>query len=285
MLYTADAYLPQEAEIVEFIHEHHDIFTLRVKFSDAHLAANYAFRPGQFNMLYLYGVGEVAISIVNDRYHQVGYFEHTIQVVGRITKGMMKLRPGDRIGVRGPFGSTWPLTAAYGRDVIIVTGGLGNAPLVAAIEEILSDRSKYGKLRILHGLRSADLLIYQELYTRWHHAPQTKVAMATSDQAPLDNGKWPWASGLITSLIPQLDVDFANCLVMTVGPEAMMIAVAKAFMACEVAAEQIFVSLERNMKCAIGHCGHCQLAGQFICKDGPVYPYAACEKLLAVKGL
>lgn len=285
MLYTDDAYVPYEAEVVEFIQEQHDIFTLRLKFTEPELQQRYSFRPGQFNMLYLFGVGEVAISIVNDPNHQAGRFEHTIQAVGRITKGMLQLRTGDRIGVRGPFGTSWPLTEAKGKDVIMVTGGLGNAPLVAATEEILQNRDQYGKLRVLHGLRSADRLIYAARYMRWHNAPHSRVFMATSHAAPLDNGNWIWGSGLVTSFMHDLDVDFANSVVMSVGPEPMMIGVANAFVAAGVRPECVYLSLERSMKCAIGHCGHCQLGAQFICKDGAIYPYLACAALLGVKGL
>ncbi len=285
MLYTDDAYTPYEAEIVEFIKEHHDIFTIRLKFTDPELDSKYFFRPGQFNMIYLYGIGEVAISIVNDRNHQQGRFEHTIQVVGRITKGMMKLQTGDRVGIRGPFGTAWPMNEAKGKDVIIVTGGLGNAPLVAATEEVLKNRNQYGKLRVLHGIRSSDLLIYDDMYTRWNNSPETKVYMATSNSDPVDNGKWTWGKGYVTNFIPELGVDYTNSIVMTVGPEPMMIGVAKAFIAAGVKPENVYVSIERSMKCAIGHCGHCQLGSQFVCKDGAVYPYPACEHLLEVKGL
>jgi len=285
MLYTDDAYTPHEAEVVEFIKDHRDIFTLRLKFTSPELDAKYSFRPGQFNMIYLYGVGEVAISIVNDRNHQPGRFEHTIQVVGRITKGMMKLQTGDKVGVRGPFGTSWPLMEAMGKDVIIVTGGLGNAPLVAATEEVLRNRDRYGKLRVLHGIKSNDWLIYEDMYERWNNSPNTKVMMATSHEEPINNGKWQWKKGYVTAYLSELDVDFANSIVMTVGPEPMMLAVAKDFIKAGVKPDNVFVSLERSMKCAIGHCGHCQLGSQFICKDGAVYSYPACEKLLAVKGL
>jgi len=285
MLYTDDAYTPHEAEVVELIKDHHDIFTLRLKFTSPELDAKYSFRPGQFNMIYLYGVGEVAISIVNDRNYQPGRFEHTIQVVGRITKGMMKLQTGDKVGVRGPFGTSWPLMEAMGKDVIIVTGGLGNAPLVAATEEVLRNRDRYGKLRVLHGIKSNDWLIYEDMYERWNNSPNTKVMMATSHEEPINNGKWQWKKGYVTAYLSELDVDFANSIVMTVGPEPMMLAVAKDFIKAGVKPDNVFVSLERSMKCAIGHCGHCQLGSQFICKDGAVYSYPACEKLLAVKGL
>lgn len=285
MLYTADAYTPYEAEIVEFIKEHHDIFTIRLKFTDSELDQQYSFRPGQFNMIYLYGVGEVAISIVNDRNQQPNRFEHTIQVVGRVTKGMMKLKTGDKVGIRGPFGTAWPLEEAKGKDIVIVSGGLGNAPLVAATEEILHNRSQYGKLRVLHGIRSSNLLIFDSMYERWHNSFNTKVMMATSDGEPVNNGKWLWKNGFVTAFIDDLDIDLTNVMVMTVGPEPMMIAVAKAFIAKGLVPKNIYLSLERSMKCAIGHCGHCQLGSQFICKDGAVYSYQACAKFLSVKGL
>jgi NAD(P)H-flavin reductase len=285
MLYTDDAYTPYEAEVVEFIQEHHDIFTIRLKFTDHAIDNKFVFLPGQFNMIYLYGVGEVAISIVNDRNHQKGRFEHTIQVVGRITKGMAKLQAGDKVGIRGPFGTAWPMEQAKDKNVVIVTGGLGNAPLVAATEEVLKNRDQYGKLFVLHGIRSSDLLIYDAMYTRWSKSPDTTVMMATSNEDPVDDGKWTWGKGYVTNFIPQMSIDWANTVVMTVGPEPMMIGVAKAFIAAGVKPENVFVSIERSMKCAIGHCGHCQLGSQFVCKDGAVYPYPACEKLLEVKGL
>lgn len=285
VLYTDDAYTPFEAEIVEFIQEKPDIFTLRLSITDKQIAEKYTFAPGQFNMVYLYGVGEVAISIVNDRNHQQGSFEHTIAAVGRITNGMNKFKTGDKIGIRGPFGSCWPLEKARGKNVIIVSGGLGNAPLVAATEEILLNRSLYNELYVLHGIRHPDLLIYTDLYERWNNSPKTKVMLATSEADPVVNYKWESVKGFVTNFIPKLKVDFKNTIVMTVGPEIMMKLVAKEFVTAGISPENIFLSLERSMKCAIGHCGHCQLGSQFVCKDGPIYSYTACENLLTVKGL
>lgn len=285
MSFAHNPYTPHEAVVVEFIQNQHDIFTMRLQFTDSVIASKYSFCPGQFNMVYLYGVGEVAISIVNDRNYITGAFEHIIQVVGRITTGMNKIKAGDKVGIRGPFGTHWPLEAIKNKNVIIVTGGLGNAPLIAATEEILRDRSNYDKLYVLHGIRSSDLLICEDMYTRWNASPDTRVMMATSHDEPIDNGKWLWKKGLVTDFIPLLEIDFNNTIVMTVGPEIMMKAVAKEFIKTGVNAENIFVSLERSMKCAIGHCGHCQLGPEFICKDGPVYSYSKCAHLLAVEGL
>ena len=288
MLTIKDSYIPLEAEIIEFILNKPDIFTLRLRFTDPEIANLYSFRPGQFNMIYLYGVGEVPISIVNDydcHDAKLKSFKHIIQAAGRLTHGMNKLKTGDKVGVRGPFGTSWPLEEIQGKNVIVVTGGLGNAALIAATDEIICNRNLYRKLYVLHGIRSSDALICENMYERWHNSPNTRVMMATSHTDPVNNGKWLWERGLVTTFISKLDVNFNNSVVMTVGPEPMMKAVAKEFIASGVNPENIFLSLERNMKCAIGHCGRCQLREQFICKDGPVYPYSVCAELLEVKGL
>ena len=285
MLDIFDPYLPHEAEVIEFIKEQHDIFTLRLQLTDSELASRYRFLPGQFNMIYLYGVGELPMSIVNDRNYEKGKFEHTIQIVGRLTLGISKLKSGDKVGIRGPFGTSWPTNEASGKNIIIVSGGLGNAPLVAVIEEILHSRDFYKKLYILHGIRSSDLLIYENRYERWNNSIDTKVMMATSHIEPVDNGKWTWRKGFVSCYITDLDVDFNDTAVMTVGPEAMMKAIAKEFEAAGVDPKNIYLSLERSMKCAIGHCGRCQLGSQFICKNGPVYSYFDCKNLLEIKGL
>ncbi|APC97602.1 FAD/NAD(P)-binding protein [Francisella frigiditurris] len=283
MIYPQDAYLPHEAEIIEFIQDAPDIFTLRLQFVDEDLRKTYQFQPGQFNMLYLYGVGEVAISIVNDRDFKTDVFEHTIQVVGRVTKGMAKLKAGERIGVRGPYGSSWPVEQAKGKDVVIMTGGLGNAPLVAATEEILKDRNAYGKVYVVQGIRHSDGLIYQDKYTRWNNQPNTEVLLvATEGEA---HGPWKWYKGFVTAAVEDLNLDYKNTYVMSVGPEIMMKNVAKSFADVGVPEEQIFVSLERSMKCAIGHCGHCQMGKEFVCKDGAVYAYPAVKELLSIKGV
>lgn len=281
-----DAYIPHEAIITKFIQNKPDIFTLELQFTDPEIANNYSFRPGQFNMVYLYGVGEVAVSIVGSKNSGRGSFSHIIQAVGRITHGMNKLKEGEYIGIRGPFGSHWPMELlADNQDILIFTGGLGNAPLMAAVEEILVNPMNYKRLYVLHGIKSSDLLIYEDMYQRWHNSPNTRVMMATSSKEPVDNGKWLWQRGFVVDLLPLLEIDVKNTIVMTVGPEVMMKSVAKSCIALGIDANKIFLSLERSMKCAIGHCGHCQLGPEFICKDGPVYAYSACKHLLEVEGL
>lgn len=282
MTQIRDTYLPYEAEVVEMIHDSDEIFTLRLRLTDPIARVQYRFQPGQFNMVYLYGVGDVAISIVNDRDFKAGQFEHTIHRIGHVTTGLQQLKAGDRIGIRGPYGTHWPLAQAKGKDVVVMTGGLGNAPLVAAVESMLNNREYYGKLTVVQGLRDTAGLIYQDKYIRWLKAG-IDVRMAATAGEPF--GPWQWYQGFVTAAIPEMDLDPANTVVMSVGPEIMMLNVAKSFIEQGVPAQQIYVSLERNMKCAVGHCGHCQLGPEFVCKDGPVYAYDKVAHVLSVKGI
>jgi NAD(P)H-flavin reductase len=136
---------------------------------------------------------------------------------------------------------------------------------------------------VVQGLRHADGLIYQDKYTRWNEQPNTEVIITATEGEP--HGPWKWYDGFVTATIEDLDIDHKNTYVMSVGPEIMMTNVAKAFIESGVPEEQIFISLERSMKCAIGHCGHCQMGKEFVCKDGAVYTYPAVKKLLSIKGV
>lgn len=272
-------YLLQEAEIVERIDEAIGIFTLRLRFTDPTVQHAYDFQPGQFNMVYLYGVGEVAISIVSDpRDEQV--FDHTIRVVGRVTRGLVQLRRGEYIGIRGPFGRGWPLQEAQGRDVLIVTGGLGCAPTVSVINYILNRRERYGRLIIMQGVKHADDLLWRDRYAQWEQQPDTDVIIAADQGAAL----WPWHVGLVTDLFDNIHLNPARTVAMMCGPEGMMHAAIKQLTQRGMDEREIYLSMERNMQCAVGHCGHCQYGGTFICKDGPVFSYLEVKELFGVKG-
>ena len=271
--------LPHEAEIVERIEESPSIFTLRLRFTDPAVHAAYAFRPGQFNMLYLYGVGEVPISIVSDPQDEHMY-DHTIRAVGRVTRAMANLKPGERIGVRGPFGRGWPMAEAKGGDVVIATGGLGCAPVVSAINYILRRREEYGQLTIMQGVKHGDDLIWRDRYEQWNALPDTQVLLAASH----GGDAWPYHVGHVPVLFDEAQLQPRNSTVMMCGPEGMMIAVSRELLARGFSRESIYLSMERNMQCGIGHCGHCQFGDKFICKDGPVFCYDDVKSLLGVRG-
>lgn len=274
-----DAYLPHAAEIIERIQESPTIFTLRLRHTDAARQKAYHFLPGQFNMVYLYGVGEVAISIVSDP-DKRDEFSHSIRAVGRVTQALAKLQVGQSVGIRGPFGRGWPLELAKTRDVIVLTGGLGCAPVISAINYMMERREQYGNIKILQGVKHSNDFIFYQRYQQWCDIPKTKV-FVSADQADVN---WPWQTGRIIDTIATLDLNPANTIAMLCGPEIMMQTGAQALLQKNVIENNIYLSMERNMECAIGHCGHCQYGGLFICKDGPVFPYAEIKDLLMVKG-
>jgi len=271
--------LPYEAEIIERIQESPNLFTLRLRFTDPDVHTAYQFEPGQFNMLYLYGVGEVPISIVSDPMDE-SIYDHTIRSVGRVTKGLSDLNKGDRIGVRGPYGRGWPMELAEQKDIVIVTGGLGCAPTVSVINYIMNRRERFGTVNIVQGVKHANDFIWKERYEQWRHASNTQVLLA----ADAGDAIWPWHIGPVTGLFDQLEYDPENVMVMMCGPEGMMRVVIKHMLEQGLGECDLWLSMERNMQCAVGHCGHCQYGDKFICKDGPVFCYEQVKDLFSVKG-
>lgn len=274
-----DPYLPYEAEIIERIQESPTIFTLSLRFTDPELSKTYAFLPGQFNMVYLYGVGEVAISIVSDPMKK-DRFDHTIRAVGRVTQALEQLKPGEQIGIRGPFGRGWPLELAKGKNVIILTGGLGCAPVVSAINYIIARIDEYKSLKILQGVKHSHDFIFYNRYQQWYQVPKTEVIIA-ADKADLT---WPWRTGRVTDMIASLDIHADNSIVMMCGPEIMMRTAIAGFVKKNIPENNLYLSMERNMECAVGHCGHCQYGGLFICKNGPVFSFPEIKNLFNVSG-
>jgi NAD(P)H-flavin reductase len=269
-------YLPREAEVVSRTAESPDTFTLGLRLTDG---AAYDFAPGQFNMLYLHGCGEVPISVVGDD-RQAGTLTHTIRAVGRVTHGLEVLKAGDRIGLRGPFGRGWPMHAAEGHDLVVVTGGLGCAPSVSIIHHVLAHRARYGQLSILQGVKHSDDLIWRAQYDAWAAMPDVDVLLAADIAEP----GWHGQVGLVTALFEQLRIGSRKTIAMLCGPEIMMRAAADGLLGMGVDESMIYLSMERNMRCALGHCGHCQFGAAFICRDGPVFSLPEVRPLLGKRG-
>jgi sulfhydrogenase subunit gamma (sulfur reductase) len=273
-------YLIHAVTIVEKIRAAEDIDTYRLQFVDEQVRRSYRFAAGQFNMVYLFGVGEVAISIVSDP-EEPEFLDHTIRAVGRVTKAIAQLQPGDDLGIRGPFGHGWPLEAIRGKDIVIVTGGLGCAPVVGAIEYVFRRRSQYGNVKILHGVKTPHDLLFRERFDAWRRQPDTQVLL-TSDQP---DKTWHYHVGVVTELFEQVAMDPARTVVLMCGPEIMMRLGAPILIERGVPASAIYASLERHMECGIGLCGHCQMGPYFLCKDGPVMSYDRVARLLGQAGV
>jgi len=274
-----NAYLPQEAEIVRRVRESSTIFTLYLRFTDPIAQASYSYDPGQFNMLYLYGVGEVPISIVSDPEHE-DLLVHTINRVGRVTRGIEQLRVGQRLGIRGPYGRGWPLREAEGQDVIVVSGGLGCAPVVSVINHMIRRRERFGHFTIVQKVKHVDEFIWPERYERWKMVPDTTVLVAATE----GSANWRWQVSGRIQVLDEVRVRSDRTIAMLCGPGGFMRSAAEHLIGKGLPAEQIYLSTERNMQCAVGHCGHCQFGATFTCRDGPIYPYPKLRDLLSIEG-
>ncbi len=252
--------------------ETHDTFTLEMV--SANGTDGFTFQPGQFNMLYVFGVGEVPISISGDP-SVVGRLVHTTREVGTVTHAMRQLKRGDVIGVRGPFGTCWPVKQAEGKDVVIVAGGIGLPPLRGALQQIMANREKYGKVVLLYGARTPDEILYPRDLSQWRSKFDMEVYI-TVDRAM---GGWRGNVGVVTTLIPKAPFDPSNTITMSCGPEIMMRYTVIELLKRGVKPENMYVSMERNMKCGVGFCGHCQLGGEFVCKDGPVFRFDQIKEM------
>lgn len=238
------------------------------------------FEPGQFMMIYCYGIGEVPISIAGNP-RASDRLVHTVRGVGAVTNALCALETGDVVGIRGPYGTSWPIEEAVGRDLLIVTGGIGLAPLRPAVIEALQRRSELTGFNLVYGARTPQDLLYKDDLLGWEATPYVNVEV-TVDQA---TGDWWGDVGLVTTLLPRITFEPANTTAMICGPEVMMRVVARELREYGVPRSNIWISLERNMKCAVGFCGHCQYGSDFLCKTGPVVPYADFSERLLVSEL
>jgi NAD(P)H-flavin reductase len=273
---AAGAMTPEPYRVISRVRETTDTWTLGLE----PLAAAIRPAPGQFDMLWAFGVGEVPIS-TSGLSVETGDLLHTIRAVGPVTRRLCAAEPGDVVGIRGPFGTAWPVAAAVGGDLVIVAGGIGLAPVRPAVYHALAHRADYGSVCLLVGARTpADLLYRQELEA-WRGRFDVDVDV-TVDSA---EAEWRGRVGLVTKLIPDAPFDPARATAFVVGPELMMRFTVGALVERGVPKERIHVSMERNMRCGVGHCGHCQLGPKLICRDGPVFPYPEVEELMEVREL
>jgi NAD(P)H-flavin reductase len=245
--------------------ETRDVVTLELEPLDG---TSFSFGPGQFNMLYAFGIGEVPISISGDPTAS-GPLLHTIRDVGAVTHALCALEPGQSVGVRGPFGTHWAVEQAEGGDIVIVAGGIGLPPLRPALYQVLENRDRYGRIALLYGARTPDDLLFTGELAAWRSRFDLEVEV-TVDAAV---GGWRGNVGVVPDLIPRAQFDPAATLAFLVGPEIMMRFAVQALLTAGITEDRVFLSMERNMQCAVAMCGHCQLGPFFVCRDGPVFSY------------
>src|SRR5215471_17329894 len=232
--------------------------------------------PGQFNMLYAFGAGEIPVSISGDP-GRPDRLVHTVRAVGMVSAALCRMRRGGWVGVRGPFGTGWPVAEARGRDVLVVAGGVGLAPLRPVVHALLRRRADFGRVTLLYGSRTpADLLFRREL-ERW--ARRIDVLTTVDAAAP----GWAGDVGVVTPLLRRAAFDPAGAVAMVCGPEVMMRFTLAELRRLGVPERATWISMERNMHCAVGLCGHCQLGPAFVCRDGPVFRADAVGWMLGIK--
>jgi NAD(P)H-flavin reductase len=270
----ADPMVPTVAKIIAARQELADVWTLDIDTS----AEGFRFAPGQFNMLYAFGVGEAAISISGDPAAPEKLI-HTIRAVGKVSDALTRLKPGDTLGLRGPYGGGWPLAAAAGSDVVIVAGGLGLAPLRPTLYRLFAERERYGRIVILCGARGPGDILFREELAKWRERLDVEIEVTVDHADPT----WHGNVGVVTTLIGRAAFDPAKTVAMLCGPEIMMRFAAVDLVKRGVPGEAIYLSMERNMKCAIGRCGHCQFSSDFVCKDGPVATWAHLGRLVEMR--
>ncbi|KZM75140.1 oxidoreductase [Nocardia terpenica] len=239
------------------------------------------FRAGQFMMLYSFGVGEIAISISGDPAARDAVLEHTIRAVGAVSATLHDTRVGGLLGVRGPFGTGWDIESAAGRDLVVVGGGVGLAPLRPVVLGALADRENYRRIIVVTGARTPADILFRDDQDRWASSGTVDLCQTVDHPGP----GWTGRIGFVTEPLAQLTLDPGRTTAFLCGPEPMLRFSAHTLRRKGIAATDIRVSLERNMQCGVARCGHCQLGPLLLCRDGPVVDYAVAEPLLAVREL
>ncbi len=264
-----NTWMPVPARILAVRDENFNTRTYTLQFVDEELRKMYRFAPGQFNMVYVPGVGEAAISISSDPHH-TETLDHTIRLVGSVTRGVDRLTTQALVGLRGPFGRGWPLRAMEGKDVVIVAGGIGLAPLRPVVYWLLQRREHYRRVVLLYGCRTPEDRVFASELEQWDAAGSIHV-LVTVDNA---TGAWAGPVGVVTSLLRRIKVNAERTIVLVCGPKVLNHVAAWNFLQLHVPPANVYVSLERNMNCGFGRCGHCQYGSKFMCTDGPVFCFS-----------
>ncbi|GAA0955881.1 FAD/NAD(P)-binding protein [Kribbella koreensis] len=276
MALVTEPMLPVRYRVIDRTIETRDSATVRLEPMEQPLPR---FAPGQFAMLYAFGIGEVPISVSG--IGEDGTLVHTIRSVGAVSRALFDARPGTVLGVRGPFGTTWTLAGAEGDDLVLVAGGIGLAPLRPLLLAALARRSAYRKVVLVAGARTPQEFLYRSELDRWTAREDLEVELTVDSPS----SGWHGAVGFVTEPLSRLRLTADRTVAYLCGPEPMMRFSARILLHAQIPAERIHVSLERSMKCGIALCGHCQLGPLLVCRDGPVVDYAIAEPLLAIPEL
>ncbi|MBN2330556.1 MAG: FAD/NAD(P)-binding protein [Candidatus Aenigmarchaeota archaeon] len=269
-----ESYRPALAAVTSVLQENARIRTLGITFRLDAERKSFSFNPGQFVMITLPGIGEAPFSMCSSP-KEKGHFELSIRNLGNVTDGMFRLRKGDVVGVRGPYGHGYPVQEMKGRDIVLVAGGIGFPPLASVVEHVIANRADYGKVWVLYGVKDYDDVIYRQRMKRWSKAKDLEVRMALETPC----SKWKGCVGVVTKLFNKLKIDAGNTVGLSCGPPIMLKFVTLGFEKLGIRDGDIFISLERLMQCGIGKCGHCNIGNKYVCTDGPVFRYTDIKNM------
>lgn len=281
---TVVSLMPDTVAVVRrVVRETADTATYWLTITDADQRAAYRFLPGQFNMLYVFGAGEVPISVSSDP-ARPERLAHTIRATGRVTDLFRSIGVGDRLGLRGPFGRPWPVEEAEGGDLLIVAGGLGLAPVRPIIYQAIHRRRQFRRVMILVGARGPEHMLYRHQLDAWSHWIRDR-AIEVHQTVDVPDDAWSFAHGVVTALYGPAGLAPQRTTAFVCGPEIMMRFAATGLVDRGVSPGRVWVSMERNMQCAVRLCGHCQFGPAFVCMDGPVFAYDRVADLMEVDEL
>lgn len=264
-------WMPQKAVIKAIKKQTEDVNTYTFEFVDPKINEEYSFENGTYNLISVFGIGESAISISSCA-EKKGSFDHTVRAVGNVTKALGRLKVGDVVGIRGPYGYGWPMKEMKGKNVLLIAGGIGLAPLRGVIKSIQGNRDEFNNFEILYGARTPDSMLFTDEYEEWRKIPNTKLFLTVDSVPP--GMEWKENVGVVTTLFDKITCPQENTVVLTCGPDIMMKFVVLDLLKQGWNPEQIYVSLERRMSCGMKKCGNCQIGPVFVCQDGPVFQYS-----------
>lgn len=269
-------YIPYPAKIESVKEETPDTKTFKVKFTDKKMADSFSYKQGQFMQVSLLGVGEVPISITSSPSRK-GFLEFTIRAAGSVTCQIHKLKKGDTLHLRGPYGNEFPFEELKGKNLYFIAGGIGLVPVRSLINLVMDNRKDFGKIKILCGARTPDDMCCREELKHWKKAPDTEVCLTVDKPCK----GWNESVGVVTELWKETDIKPDNAVAIVCGPPIMIKFVNQKLIESKFAKKDIIMTLERYMKCGIGKCGHCNIGEKFVCTDGPVFTQEQVEQMPA----
>ena len=265
--------IPESATIEEIKDEIRDVKTFYMSLDNKEIDKKFKIKSGQFIMCTVFGAGEFAVSLPpspeNDRFHL------TVRKVGSVTNALHELRPGDKVGIRGPFGNGFPFEEIKGKNIVYVAGGIGLIPLRSSIVHVLQHKKEFGRVIVLHGARTPDDLMYKENLKEWQAFPGFETCITVDVGTP----GWTGEVGFVHTLFDKVNLPVENTVAFVCGPPVMFNTVIAELMKRGLRDDCIISTLERHMKCGIGKCQHCAIGRTLVCTDGPVYTYRQIKTL------